>query len=72
MYGAERGAAEAGRRVGGSACRRVGVSAYRRIGVSACRRLQSVLQLRRDLLITKTMSKSSLASPDADPPIRFR
>jgi len=45
---------------------------YRRIGVSACRRLQSVLQLRRDLLLTKTVSKSSLASPDADPPIRFR
>jgi hypothetical protein len=45
---------------------------YWRIGVSACRRLQSVLQLRRDLLLTKTVSKSSLASPDADPPIRFR
>ena len=47
--------------------KRIGVSAYRRAGV-----LQSVIRLRRDLLLTKTVSKSSLASPDADPPIRFR
>src|SRR5271166_6926328 len=43
---------------------------YRRIGVPGCRRLQSVIQLRRDLLIIIAMSKSSLASPDAVPPTR--
>ena len=48
---------------------------YRRIGVSACRRLQSVLQLRRDLLITKTCRKAVLLPQTptrrpADTPIR--
>src|SRR5271166_2882312 len=43
---------------------------YRRIGVPGSRRLQSVIQLRRDLLIIIAVSKSSLASPDADPPTR--
>jgi hypothetical protein len=44
------------------------VSAYRRVGVSAFPKHH---QLRRDLLAITAVSKSGLASPDADTPTRF-
>jgi hypothetical protein len=47
--------------------RRIGVSAYRRIGVSAFAKRH---QLRPDLPVIVDTSKSSLASPNADTPIR--
>jgi len=43
---------------------------YRRIGVSACRRLQSAINFVETSRSIVATSKSSLASPDADTPIR--